>query len=115
MTLQEIADGLVSLCRQGKFREAMDAYYADDIITVEAQGDPRELKGIDACRGKAQWFDGTFETLDCQVEGPWLNDPCFLAKFSIKVRQRETGEESVMDEYALYSVHDGKVVHERFF
>lgn len=90
MSAQEIADGLVSLCREGRFKEAVDAFYSDDIVSVEAQGEPRELRGIDACRGKEQWFNATYEVLDCQVEGPWLNDPCFIAKFIIKVRNKET-------------------------
>lgn len=91
------------------------AYYSDDIVTVEANGEPREMKGIDACRGKAQWFEGIFETLECQVEGPWVNEPCFIAKFVMKVKNRETGEITDMTELALYSVHEGKIVHERFF
>lgn len=115
MTIKEIADDLTALCADLRFSEAVDRHYSPDIVSVETEGEPREWKGIDAVRGKAQWFDSTFETLSCRTEGPWINEPCFIVKFSISVKNRQTGEETTMDELALYSVHDGKIVHERFF
>lgn len=115
MSLHEIAHGLVDHCRNLRFRDAMHAYYSPDIVSVEVNGEPRETRGIDATLGKEDWFDKTFEILECQVDGPWINDPCFLVKFTIKTKKREDGEEGVMEEYALYSVHEGKIVHERFF
>src|SRR5262249_35812487 len=40
MTTQEIAQELVDLCSQGKFREATDALYSPDIVSVEAGAPP---------------------------------------------------------------------------
>jgi hypothetical protein len=114
MTVKEMAYDLVALCCELRFSEAVDRHYSPEIVSVETVGDPRETQGIDAVRAKAAWFDQTFETLSCRTEGPWINEPCFIVKFSITVRNRETGEETTMDELALYSVHDGKIVHERF-
>jgi len=115
MSIEEIANGLVQHCRELRFRDAINAYYSPDIVSVEVNGENRETRGIEASLGKEDWFDKTFEILGCEVEGPWINDPCFLVKFAIKTHKREDGEEGEMVEYALYSVHEGKIVHERFF
>jgi hypothetical protein len=36
-------------------------------------------------------------------------------KFIIDVRNRESGEATHMEEFAVYTVANGKIVHERFF
>jgi hypothetical protein len=36
--VSEIGQGLVDLCREGKFDEAMAAYYAEGIVSVESDG-----------------------------------------------------------------------------
>lgn len=49
MTVGEVADNLVQLCRQGKFMEAIEALYSPDIVSVEAAAPPggsREIRGI---------------------------------------------------------------------
>lgn len=115
MSINEVAEGLVGLCKEGKFREAIDSYYANDIVSVEAHGDPREVRGIDAIRGKQEWFANTFEVHGASCEGPWVNEPYFIAKFEIDVTDKGSGNRMTMNEHAVYEVRDGKIVHERFF
>jgi hypothetical protein len=115
MNAQEIGKGLVELCKAGKFSEAMEAYYSHDIVSVEPFGENREIQGIEAVRAKAEWFDSTFEVHGIEVEGPIVNEPCFLVKFNIDSTNKHTNEKSPMIEWGLYSVLDGKIVHERFF
>lgn len=38
LSVSEIGQGLVDLCREGKFDEAMAAYYAEGIVSVEGDG-----------------------------------------------------------------------------
>ena len=52
MNTQEIAHDLVALCQQGKFDEAGEKYWADDVVSVEAMGDEAESRGKAAVRGK---------------------------------------------------------------
>lgn len=43
MSTQSVAQGLVELCRQGTNLEAIDQYYADDVVsvvTIEPTGGP---------------------------------------------------------------------------
>jgi hypothetical protein len=38
LSVSEIGQGLVDLCREGKFDQAMAAYYAEGIVGVEGDG-----------------------------------------------------------------------------
>lgn len=55
MTTKEIADKLVSLCREGKVEEAKEELFADGIISIEPTEGllAKETKGIDGIRKKA--------------------------------------------------------------
>lgn len=115
MSSKEVGEALVALCKQGKFQEAVEAFYADEIVSVEAFGNEREARGIDAVRAKMAWFNDTFEINSSEVDGPWVNEPFFIAKYVLDVTTKQSGERQTMTEYAVYEVRDGKVVNERFF
>ncbi len=118
MTTQEIADQLASLCREGKFREATEAFYSKDIVSVEAASGPdgsREAKGLDAVIAKGDWWVANHEVHGVTVEGPIVADPFFTVRFKIEVTFKPTGNRMVMDELAVYKVADGKIVWEEFF
>jgi ketosteroid isomerase-like protein len=115
MTTQEIAERLVSLCQEGAFAQAAEELYSPDIVSVENDGDPREVQGMEAIKAKMEWWMSTYEVLDTEVDGPWVNDPQFIVEFEITVKDKNTGEVTEMEELAVYTVADGKIVHERFF
>lgn len=115
MSTKTVADRLVELCRQGQFDAATEELYHPDIVSVEAEGEMRECRGMDAIRAKIDWWNNTFEVVGAQVNGPWINEPYFIVNFIIDVKNRETGEATHMEEYAVYQVEGDKIVHERFF
>jgi len=114
---------LVEFCNQGKGMEAIDALYADDIVSVEVMGMPevgmpREMSGIEAIRGKSKcWYDN-HEVHKSACEGPWPHGDKFIATFDMDVTPKAgptAGQRIQMKEAALYTVKDGKIVHEQFF
>jgi hypothetical protein len=115
MTTQEIANDLVTLCQQGKFDEAGEKYWADDVLSVEAMGDETESHGKSAVRGKSEWWNNTFEVNEVKVEGPYLHGDNFIVRFMMSTTNKQTGEKASMDETALYRLKDGKIAEERFF
>ena len=115
MNTQEIASDLVKLCKQGKFEEAGDKYWADDVLSVEAAGDEREARGKPAVRAKGEWWTRTFQVDDVSVEGPYVNGESFIVRFEMSTTNKESGEKASMDETALYRVKNGKIAEERFF
>lgn len=115
MTTAEVAAGLVGLCKEGKFDDAMEAYYAEDIVSVEPMGDDPVTEGLDAVRGKAEWWNNAHEVKGASVEGPFVNGDQFTAVFHLDVIQKADGKALHMNEVALYTVADGKIVREVFF
>lgn len=119
MTTREIAEQLVSLCKQGQDQEVVNRFYADDIVSAEAcdMGDkPREMRGLEAIRAKHEWWYSTFEPVESDTRGPFLHgEDQFAVYFSFTVKNRETGDILPMEEVAVYTVKDDKIVHEAFF
>jgi hypothetical protein len=52
MNIQQIAGEVIKLIREGKNKQAKDTFYADDIVSVEGNGD--KLQGIKAIYQKSQ-------------------------------------------------------------
>lgn len=119
MDLQRIADELVEACRTGGEAANLDRNYAADAVSVEAadfSGMGRESQGIEAIRGKHDWWAANFEVHGGNVEGPFLHgDDRFGVIFEIDATHKESGERSQMKELAVYHVRDGKIVREEFF
>ncbi|QSI29430.1 nuclear transport factor 2 family protein [Variovorax sp. RKNM96] len=117
MNIQEIADKLVAVCKSGKFEDAL-ALYAPDAVSVEASAPPggqRETVGLAGIRGKGEWWVANHEVHSMQVAGPWPHDDRFIVGFKFDVTMKPTKQRFTMEEMALYTVKDGKIVREEFF
>jgi hypothetical protein len=114
-----VADELVSFCRVGKNMDAINSLYSPDIVSIESMGNeqmPRETKGIDAIRAKNQWWSENNEVHSATVDGPFIgNDDKFAVYYNYDVTSKLTGRRDTMEEMALYTVKDGKIVREQFF
>ncbi|TDK43027.1 nuclear transport factor 2 family protein [Antarcticimicrobium luteum] len=118
MDLKAIANDLVAGCREGRERDNLVRLYAPDAVSVEAadMGNGREAVGLDAIRGKHDWWEEAMEVLEGDVTGPMLHgDDRFAVIFRIKAREKATGEVSQMQEVGVYTVAGGKIVREEFF
>ena len=116
MTTSEIAKDLVALCAAGKFDEAGEKYWADDVVSREAmEGPMAKLQGKDAARGKGEWWATAHEVHSVGVEGPYVNGDQFVVRFTMDVTAKENGQRMNMDEMGLYTVRDGKIAEESFF
>jgi len=118
-TTSAVADELVAFCRVGKNMDAINSLYSTDVVSVESMGNeqmPREMKGIDAIRGKNQWWGENNEVHSANIEGPFVgNDDKFAVYYNYDVTSKPSGKRSNMEEMALYTVKDGKIVREQFF
>ena len=119
MSVKEIANKLVAYCKEGKNLECVNELYAEDIESVEAAamgGEDRTKKGIEAIRGKNQWWVENHEVHSAKVEGPWPHgDDKFAVRFTYDVTNKPSGNRMKMDEIAVYTVGGGKIVKEEFF
>ena len=119
MDLKEIAAELVAGCREGRAMANIDKLYAADAVSVEAadpMGMGREAHGAAAIKGKHDWWENAMEVLEGDISDPYPHgDDKFAVRFTLKAKNKETGEVSDMDEVAVYHVAGGKIVREEFF
>ncbi len=121
MSAQEIGSKLVELCREGKNLEAIDQYYAPDVVSEEVVGMPelpRVMNGIDAVRGKNEWWFANHEVHSGEVRGPFPNGDEFSLIFNYDVTPTAgpmAGQRMQMEEVGVYTVKDGKIAKEKFY
>lgn len=114
MTVEEIARGLVALCKEGKHREAGETYWAPDVVSREPMGPMPVVEGIAALRAKHDWWEANATVHGGETHGPYLHGDQFAVRFTLDVTMKDMGRVN-MDEIAIYTVRDGKIVEERFF
>jgi ketosteroid isomerase-like protein len=118
MTAMEIGKELVALCRQGKNMEAIAKFYSPNIESMEAVASPQMeqiQKGIEAVRGKNQWWVENHEIHGAEANGPFPNGDQFIVLFTYDVTPKQTGKRMTMSEMGLFTVKDGKIAKEQFF
>ena len=116
-TTEEVATKLVDYCRKGKWMEALNDLYAQDIVSVEAhdmENMPAEMRGIDQVRGKTEWWEKNMEVHDVKVGGPFVARDTFVVQFDIDVTEKASKKRMQMSEVGIYKVKDGKVAREEF-
>jgi hypothetical protein len=117
----EVGKKLVELCRQGKAKEAMETLYDPKIVSVEAHSGPsmpQRMEGIAAVKGKAEWWEKNHQVHKAEAAGPWPHGDRFVVRFTYDVTATGgpmAGKRMTLDEAALYTVKNGKIVQEEFF
>ncbi|HZR28270.1 MAG TPA: nuclear transport factor 2 family protein [Terriglobales bacterium] len=117
----EVGKKLVELCRQGKAAEAVNTLYSPKIVSLEVQENPSgpaRVEGLEAVKSKGEWWVKNHEIHHSEAEGPWPHGDRFIVCFKYEVTPKTgpmAGKRVHMDEAALYTVKDGKIIQEEFF
>jgi ketosteroid isomerase-like protein len=115
MDVQQVAEEFTALCKAGKLEEAGERFWADDVVSLEpTPGDMQRVEGKQGVRAKGEWWTRNNEVHGFTTEGPQVNGDQFVLSFGMDVTPTG-GERMQMDEIALYTVRDGRIVEERFF
>jgi hypothetical protein len=117
-SVSAIGEELVALCRAGKNLEAVEKFYSPNVVSVEPVAMPNmpaELTGIQAIRDKHTWWDENNDVHSVEVNGPFVGRDQFAVQHTFDTTFKPTGHRRKLTEMALYTVKDGKIVHERFF
>ena len=118
MTTLEVGKKLVELCKQGKNQEAAETLYSPDIVSVEAApmaNFPAEARGLAAVAAKGKWWSENHTVHSATTEGPWPHGDRFAVKFVYDVTNKPSNQRFQMEEIALFTVKNGKIVREEFF
>lgn len=116
MTTQEIANRMVSLCREGKYEECYTELYSPNAVSIEPSGAMIErAEGMEAiaAKGKA-WNEMIEEFHGSSVGDPIVADDHFSCTMMIDCTMKGKGRHK-MDEICVYKVAEGKIVSEQFF
>ena len=118
--LLSIGSKLVEYCRTGQEMRGLDELYSPKAVSVEALAmpgaDSRETHGIDAIKGKHDWWNSAHTTNEAKVEGPFVHGADqFALIFDIDVTNKMTNQRVQTREVGVYTVEDSKIVREDFF
>lgn len=117
MTTKEVAEKLVTMCRDGKVEEAKLEFFTEETFSIEpAEGLlPKETKGLKAIQKKAELFASMVE----QFYGNTITEPVVAGEYFfvgwLSDLQMKGQERQAMNEICLYKVKDGKIISEQFF
>lgn len=116
MSTQKIAEKLVQHCREGKNVDAIEDFYADNIVSHEVKGSPHELtEGKEAVLAKnQQWYNSVDTIHSIEISDPVVAGNFFSVAMMMDVTYKEHGRMK-MDEVAVYEVKDEEIVFEQFF
>jgi hypothetical protein len=116
MTTKEVADRLVSLCREGKIMEAQQELYSTEIESIEPAYAPvKSAKGKEAVTIKGMAFADMIEARHGgTVSEPIVEGNYFTIGWQMDVTMKGRGRMN-MEEICIYQVKDGKIVREEFF
>ncbi len=116
MTVKEIADRLVSLCREADFETAYKELYSAAVVSIEPEGAPNpKTEGLDAVLKKSEaWYTGVEEIHRISVSEPLVTEDFFACNMHMDISFKQ-GERIQMEELCVYRVSGGKIVLEQFF
>jgi hypothetical protein len=90
-------------------------------VSIEAQsvgGRPARTEGIAAVGARNEWWEQNHEIHHARADGPWPHGDRFIVHFNYEVTPRVgpmAGRRMTIDEAALYTVKEGKIVRVEFF
>lgn len=115
MTTKEVADQLVSYCRNNEEDKAYQELYSPEITSVEMAEPMKEVHGMEGIQKKGQWWEENFEVHGTKVSDPVVADNHFAVTFWMDTTHKPSGQRSQMNELAVYQVKEGKIWKEQFF
>jgi hypothetical protein len=118
MSIQEIANRLVELCRKGELEKAQDELFSQDAVSIEPEAFPpifeKETKGLEAIREKGERWNAIVEaTHSIDVSEPLLADSSFAVAMRMDLTLKGQGR-MVFSEICMYRVKEGKIISEQF-
>ena len=120
MGAMEIGQKLVEMVNQGREGEAefVAQCYADAIVSIEGSGSdemPARMEGIEAIRGKHEWWYNNNDVHGTVAEGPYVGhrEDQFVIKFVMDMTPND-GERTQMTEVGLFTTKNDKIIQEEY-
>lgn len=117
----EVGQKLVTLANQGRWLDAIHSLYSPEIVSIEACAPPGKsprCTGLAAVIAKTDRFMASHEIHSSEARGPFPNEDRFTVFFKLDLTAKTgptAGKRFTIEEAALYTVKNGKIVKEEFF
>lgn len=115
MTTKQVAHRLVELCRQGKYVQAIDELYADEVTGHEDYMGGASMNGKAALRGGTEHWLAVNELKDNTIDAPLFCGDQFVVRFTGVMVKKDGSGEHPFEEIGLYTVRAGKIARQEFF
>jgi hypothetical protein len=118
MTTMDIAKKYVELCGAHQNAKALETLFSKEAVSVEAAAPPggvAESRGVEALMAKGKQWMENHEVHSAKIEGPWPHGNRFIVRFSYDVTNKPSKRRFKLDEGALFTVENDKIVREEFF
>lgn len=118
MNTFEIGKQLVTLCQKGENLKAIETLYSPEIVSIEAMSMPNmpaEMHGMDAIKKKNQWWLENNTIHSFEAKGPFPLGDRFAVFFKMDTTSKQSNKREAMEEVAIYTTKNGKIVKEEFF
>ena len=118
-TADDVARDFTAMLRLGQFEAAGEAYWADDVTSVEPMdlpgGFPAKVTGIAATRSKCNARFNAARIDELSIDGPFVTGDQFALFIDMMIAGRAGEEARPFSEIALYTIRDGRISEERYF
>jgi len=114
MTNRDRAKKIYDMLGQGQLLEAFDEFYAEDVVMTEPRG---TRKGKADCRSyEEQFLQNVAQFHGMEVRGIGADDETgrTFVEVAMDVEFKD-GNRANMEQVAVQTWKDGKIVHERFY
>lgn len=110
----EVAQAVIELIRAGASAEVEKSWLASGVESVEGVGVSLAWSGKKSVLAKYRAWEADHEIHSMSVEGPWVGATGFALRYSLDATQTSTGQRMQMEEIAVYTVKNGKIIREEF-
>src|SRR4029453_1225009 len=114
MTTEQVAKKVVEFVRKQAWDEALDSLYDENIVSVEADPGAPETRGKEGVRGKIDWGLSPMQVHSFNASEPFVGHDRFVVQYDAEVTDKKTKERRKLSEVGVYTVKNGKIVHEEF-
>jgi hypothetical protein len=118
MSTMDVAKRYVELVKDHKNEQCLTELFAKDAVSIEAGAPPgqdRAARGLEAIRGKSQWWNDNHVVHRAEVDGPYPHDDRFAVRFTFEVTFKPENRRFTMTEIGLFTVAGEKITKEEFF
>jgi hypothetical protein len=113
MKTSGVAEEYISLCRRGEFERAMVQFFSADHVrfeSIDMTSPPTAIRGINGIKESGRGFTEKHEIHGFKVEGPFVGQGRFAARFAIDATFKPTGRRAILLKLDLYTVRNGTIV-----